>query len=156
MQLYVMMQSSKTLRIVMLRMILILFTLLCVPTHAKILVDGVMTTGSINVDYFPQTWRQKPQYGLSAPAWEVFAEHYMSYSRLDRLTLATKGYGLWSKKLDKPVKWEKMKLQGTLFARVLPFIHLGYTVKLATKKPTTDTIQDKKQWLHGISLRLAW
>jgi len=127
-----------------------------VPTFAAVVVDGFLLSGSMQVDYFPHIWRKQPQFALTAPAAELHFENYMSWTQFDRLTLATKGYALWSKSLQSPVRWEKARLQGTLFTKLLPYIHVGYTLRFISDKPDTEMIGDKKYWTHGISMRVAW
>ena len=137
-------------------MIILLILLMSQVSHAKVLADSMLMTGYMNVDYFPDKWQQKPQYNMSAPTLELNAENYISHHQMQWATLGLRAYSLWSKKDDAAVEWQRMKLQSTLYTQIFPYTHVGYTVKFMSEKPAEANINDQSQWVHGMSLRVAW
>ena len=138
------------------RYIILLLMFIGPCCQAKVVADSMLMNGFINVDYFPDKWQKEPQYNISAPTVELNAENYISHHQLQWLTLGLRGYSLWSKKEGQPVEWEKMRLQSTLYTQILPYTHIGYSVKFVSDKPDEADVNDKSQWVHGMSLRISW
>ena len=136
--------------------IIILLAMLSPMTKAAVISDSMLMTGYMHVDYFPDKWQQKPQANNTIPTIELNIENYISHHQMQWLTFGFDINSLWSKEQGAPISWEELKVRTSIYTKILPFTHLGYSVKYLTDSPSDADLSDRTQWVHGISIRVAW
>ncbi len=136
--------------------IIIILVMLVSKTNAAVLSDSTLMTGFMHIDYFPDTWQKLPQINNTIPSIELNVENYISHHQMQWLTLGVKINGTWTKRHNSTIAWEKLKIRTSVFSKILPYTHIGYSIKYLTDNPTEANIGDKSQWVHGVSIRVAW
>ena len=136
--------------------IIIILAMLMSKIEAAVLSDSTLMTGFMHIDYFPDTWQKQPQINNTIPSIELNIENYFSHHQAQWLTLGFKVNGTWTKQHNASIVWEKLKIRTSVFSKILPYTHIGYSIKYLTDNPSEADIADQSQWVHGVSIRVAW